>query len=420
MIFTYIFLAFLLLGLFTQFFLAQRQIQSARMHINQVPTGFEESISLTDHQKAANYTIAKLKLSSVETFFSQALLIVLTLMGLLYAIHRELLGIFSAGVWQQIALLLTISFLSSLIDLPFSWYKQFRLEENFGFNRMTQKLFWLDFIKGTALSLVIGVPLLWVILSLMQQAGQYWWLFAWIFLVGFILLATWIAPVLIMPLFNKFKPLDDGPLKTSIQSLLDRCGFVSKGLFVMDGSKRSAHGNAYFTGIGKNKRIVFFDTLIEKLSPVEIEAVLAHELGHFKKNHVRKRMLLTFLMSLAGLALLGWLSQQIWFYESLGVLPEIDGNNAGLALALFSLAIPVFTFFITPLGSLLSRKHEFEADAFAAEKSNASYLISALIKLYQDNAATLTPDRLYSAFYDSHPPAPIRIAHLNQLMKASN
>ena len=203
--------------------------------------------------------------------------------------------------------------------------------------------------------------------------------------------------------------------ETSIQALLDRCGFVSKGLFVMDGSKRSAHGNAYFTGIGKNKRIVFFDTLIEKLSSAEIEAVLAHELGHFKKNHVKKRMLMTFLMSLLGLALLGWLSNQVWFYESLGVLPEMDGNNAGLALALFSLTIPVFTFFITPLGSLLSRKHEFEADAFAAEKTNAQHLVSALIKLYQDNAATLTPDRLYSAFYDSHPPAPIRIAHLNEL-----
>jgi len=420
MIFTYIFLAFLLLGLFTQFFLAQRQIQSARRNSHQVPAGFEKSITLADHQKAANYTIAKLKVSSLEATLSQALLVALTLLGLLYAIHRELLTLLSAGVWQQIALILSISFLSNVIDLPFAWYRQFRLEAQFGFNRMTQKLFWLDFLKSTALGLVIGVPLLWVILSLMQEAGSYWWLYAWVFLVAFILLATWVAPVLIMPLFNKFKPLDDGPLKTSIQSLLDRCGFISKGLFVMDGSKRSAHGNAYFTGIGKNKRIVFFDTLIEKLSPSEIEAVLAHELGHFKKNHVRKRMLLTFFMSLVGLALLGWLSQQIWFYESLGVFPEIDGNNAGLALALFSLVIPVFTFFITPLGSLMSRKHEFEADAFAAEKSNASDLVAALIKLYQDNAATLTPDHLYSAFYDSHPPAPIRIAHLNQLQKVSS
>jgi STE24 endopeptidase len=419
MTFTYIFLAFLLLGLFTQFFLAQRQIQSARAHAHSVPQGFQEKMSLADHQKAAKYTIAKLKLSCLEAVFSNGLLIALTILGLLFTIHKELLHIFSAGVWQQIALILSISFLSSVIDLPFSWYKQFRLEEAFGFNRMTQKLFWLDFIKSSLIGLLIGVPLLWVVLSLMQQAGEFWWFYAWIFLVAFIVLATWIAPVVIMPLFNKFKPLEEGPLKDSIQSLLDRCGFISKGLFVMDGSKRSAHGNAYFTGIGKNKRIVFFDTLIEKLSPQEIEAVLAHELGHFKKNHVRKRMLMTFLMSLLGLALLGWLSQQLWFYESLGVFPEIDGNNAGLALALFSLVIPVFTYFITPLGSLLSRQHEFEADAFAAEKTNANHLISALIKLYQDNAATLTPDHLYSAFYDSHPPAPIRIAHLNQLARMS-
>ncbi len=420
MTFTYIFLAFLLLGLFTQFFLAQRQMRSAIHHQHQVPAGFENAISLADHQKAAQYTTAKLKLSWIETVASQSLLITLTLFGLLYAIHQGLLQYFPAGVWQQIALLIALSLLSSVVDLPFSWYKQFRLEESFGFNRMTQTLFWLDFLKGSLLSLVIGIPLLWVVLTLMQGAGQFWWLYAWVFLVAFILLATWIVPVWIAPLFNKFKPLDDGPLKTSIQLLLDRCGFVSKGLFVMDGSKRSAHGNAYFTGIGKNKRIVFFDTLIEKLSPPEIEAVLAHELGHFKKNHVRKRMLLTFLMSLIGLALLGWLSNQIWFYESLGVFPERDGNNAGLALALFSLTIPVFTFFITPLGSLLSRKHEFEADAFAAEKTNAQNLVSALIKLYQDNAATLTPDRLYSAFYDSHPPAPIRIAHLNQLGQATS
>lgn len=415
MTFTYIFLAFLLLGLFTQFFLAQRQIQSARNNAETVPQGFEQTISLADHQKAASYTVSKLKIACLEAVFSQSLLIALTLLGFLFVIHKELLQIFNPGVWQQIALILSISFLSSVIDLPFSWYKQFRLEEKFGFNRMTQSLFWMDFIKSSIIGLLIGVPLLWVVLKLMQEAGSFWWLYAWIFLVAFIVLATWIAPVLIMPLFNKFKPLEEGPLKNSIQSLLDRCGFVSKGLFVMDGSKRSAHGNAYFTGIGKNKRIVFFDTLIEKLSPSEVEAVLAHELGHFKKNHVRKRMIMTFLMSLLGLALLGWLSQQLWFYESLGVFPEIDGNNAGLALSLFMLVIPVFTYFITPIGSLLSRKHEFEADAFAAEKTNAHHLISALIKLYQDNAATLTPDHLYSAFYDSHPPAPIRIEHLNQL-----
>lgn len=419
MTFTYIFLAFLFLGLFIRYLLAQRQIQSANQSSNQVPTGFEMQISLEDHQKAAQYTTAKLKLSWLETLTSTILLLMLTVMGLLFAIHEQLLNWLSPGVWQQVALLGAISILSSVIDLPFSWYRQFRLEEKFGFNRMTQKIFFMDLLKSSLLSIVIGVPLLWVVLSLMQNAGNLWWMYAWVFLVAFILIATWIAPVLIMPLFNKFKPLDDGPLKSSIQSLLDRCGFVSKGLFVMDGSSRSAHGNAYFTGIGKNKRIVFFDTLIEKLTPSEIEAVLAHELGHFKKNHVRTRMIMTFMMSLIGLALLGCLSGQVWFFESLGVHPEMDGQHAGLALALFSLTIPVFTFFITPLSSLLSRQHEFEADAFAAEKTNANHLVSALIKLYQDNASTLTPDRLYSAFYDSHPPAPIRIAHLKQLAQAT-
>lgn len=418
MTFTYIFLGFLLLGLFTQYLLAQRQIRSVLKHRGSVPAGFEDRITLADHQKAADYTMAKLQLSFLETILSKLILIALTMFGLLMAIHQELLIFLSAGVFQQIALLLSLSVLSSFLDIPFSWYRQFRLEEKFGFNRMTPTLFWLDFLKGTLLSLIIGIPLLYVVLTLMQEAGNYWWFYAWLFIVGFILIATWIVPVWIAPLFNKFQPLEDGPLKDSIQSLLNRCGFVSKGLFIMDGSKRSAHGNAYFTGIGKNKRIVFFDTLLEKLAPPEIEAVLAHELGHFKKNHIRKRMLMTFLLSLAGLALLGWLSQQVWFYESLGVFPEIDGNNAGLALALFSLSLPVFTFFITPIGSLLSRKHEFEADAFAAEKTDARELVSALIKLYQDNAATLTPDPLYSAFYDSHPPAPIRIAHLNALSKS--
>lgn len=415
MIFTSIFLAFLVLGLFTQFYLAQRQVQSALKHRHAVPKGFELLVSLESHQKAADYTVAKLRFGLLENIVSKVLLIALTVLGLIYFIHLELLAYFAPGVWQQIALLLGLSILTSILDLPFSWYKQFRLEEQFGFNRMSQKIFWIDFFKGTLLSLAIGIPLLWVVFTLMAKAGTYWWFFAWIFLIGFILIATWFVPIWIAPLFNKFKPLEDGNLKTSIQALLDRCGFVSKGLFVMDGSKRSAHGNAYFTGIGKNKRIVFFDTLIEKLSSLEIEAVLAHELGHFKKNHIRKRMIMTFLMSLAGLALLGWLSEQMWFYESLGVTPAMDGNNAGLALALFSLVIPTFTYFITPIGSLLSRQHEFEADAFAAQTTHPKHLISALIKLYQDNAATLTPDTWYSAFYDSHPPAPIRIAHLNRL-----
>lgn len=415
MTFTTIFLVFLILGLFAQYYLAQRHLKHILANRSEVPQGFADRISLAEHQKAADYTIAKLRLSFLELICSTAVLIAFTILGGLYALHQLLLTILGSGIWQQVALILSLSFITSLLDLPFSWYRQFHLEETFGFNRMTGRLYWIDFIKSSVLGLVIGVPLLWVVLFLMGSAGQYWWAWAWAVLVVFILFATWIGPTFIAPLFNKFKPLDEGPLKEKIKALLERCGFISQGLFVMDGSKRSAHGNAYFTGIGKAKRIVFFDTLIEKLTPAEIEAVLAHELGHFKKNHIRKRLFLTFGMSLLGLALLGWLSTQAWFYLGLGVMPEMDGNNGGLALALFSLTLPVFTFFFVPIGSFFSRKHEFEADAFAAEKTNAQELISALVKLYQDNAATLTPDPLYSAFYDSHPPAPIRIHHLQTL-----
>jgi len=415
MTFTAIFLIFLVAGIFTRYFLAKRHLAHVMAHRESVPAQFAQRVSLADHQKAADYTSAKIRLGFLELMLSSAILIGFTLLGGLQALHSFLLSMMGPGVWQQIALLLSLSFITGLLDLPFSWYRQFHLEESFGFNRMTAKLFWLDFVKGNLLGLAIGVPLLWVILTLMAQAGEYWWVLAWAVLVIFMLVATWIGPTFIAPLFNKFKPLEEGPLKDKIQGLLKRCGFVSQGLFVMDGSKRSAHGNAYFTGLGKSKRIVFFDTLLEKLAPSEIEAVLAHELGHFKKKHILKRLIVTFAMSFAGLALLGWVSTQFWFYTGLGVIPEVDGNNGGLALTLFSLALPVFTFFFVPIGSYFSRKHEFEADAFAAEKSNAQDLITALVKLYQDNAATLTPDPWYSAFYDSHPPAPIRIHHLQGL-----
>lgn len=418
MTFTAIFLAFLVVGLMARFYLSQKHMKFILAHRNEVPSGFGQQVSLEDHQKAADYTIAKIRIGSLETVFSAAVLIVFTLIGGLQYLHQTLLQFIAAGVWQQVALILSLSFITGLLDLPFSWYRQFNLEATFGFNRMTAKLFWLDYIKGTLLGLVIGIPLLWVVLTLMAQAGEYWWVLAWAVLVAFVFFATWIGPTYIAPLFNKFQPLEEGPLKEKIQDLLTRCDFISQGLFVMDGSKRSAHGNAYFTGIGKAKRIVFFDTLIEKLSPAEIEAVLAHELGHFKKKHIRKRLITTFIMSLLGLALLGWVSTQAWFYFDLGVTPERDGNNGGLALALFTLALPVFTFFLTPISSFFSRKHEFEADAFAAEKTNANDLVTALVKLYQDNAATLTPDPTYSAFYDSHPPAPIRIANLKKLASA--
>ena len=280
---------------------------------------------------------------------------------------------------------------------------------------MTPALFFTDLIKGVLLGLAIGLPLLWVVLTLMTEAGEYWWVWTWFVWVAFNALMLWLFPTFIAPLFNKFKPLEDGPLKDRIENLLKRCDFTSQGLFIMDGSKRSAHGNAYFTGMGKAKRIVFFDTLIERLSPEEIEAVLAHELGHFKRQHIRKRLIQSFALSFLVLALLGWISTKAWFYLSLGVTPDINGYNAGLALALFSLVMPVFGFFLTPINSMGSRKHEYEADSFAAEKSSAKDLISALVKLYQDNAATLTPDPLYSKFYDSHPPAPLRIAHLQQM-----
>ena len=414
MTFTAIFLAFLILGLLVRFYLSQRHMKFIMAHRHEVPSGFAHQVTLAEHQKAADYTIAKLRIGSLETIFSAAILIVFTLIGGLELLHLTLLKFIEPGVWQQVALILSLSFITGLLDLPFSWYRQFHLEAAYGFNRMTPSIFWVDYIKSTLLGLIIGVPLLWVVLTLMAQAGELWWVLAWAVLVAFVFFATWIGPTYIAPLFNKFVPLEEGPLKEKIQDLLKRCDFISQGLFVMDGSKRSAHGNAYFTGIGKAKRIVFFDTLIEKLSPAEIEAVLAHELGHFKKKHIRKRLVTTFITSLLGLALLGWVSTKAWFYFDLGVTPELDGNNGGLALALFTLALPVFTFFLTPLGSYFSRKHEFEADAFAAEKTNANDLITALVKLYQDNAATLTPDPTYSAFYDSHPPAPIRIENLKK------
>jgi STE24 endopeptidase len=325
------------------------------------------------------------------------------------------LDLLGPGVPQQIALLVSISLITGIIDLPFSWHRQFGIEEKFGFNRMTPALFFADMFKGILLGLAIGLPLLWVVLMLMTEAGQYWWIWTWFVWVGFNALLLWLFPTFIAPLFNKFKPLEDGPLKDRIEGLLKRCDFTSQGLFIMDGSKRSAHGNAYFTGMGKAKRIVFFDTLIERLNPQEIEAVLAHELGHFKRQHIRKRLIQSFALSFLVLALLGWISTKAWFYLSLGITPDLNGYNAGLALALFSLVLPVFGFFLTPINSMGSRKHEYEADAFAAEKSSANDLITALVKLYQDNAATLTPDPLYSKFYDSHPPAPLRIAHLQSM-----
>ncbi|MBT8544178.1 M48 family metallopeptidase [Polynucleobacter paneuropaeus] len=414
MTFTIVFLIAFATSFGLRYWLSQRQIRYVAKHRAQVPTEFVQKVSLAEHQKAADYTIAKLRLGILENSVSAIVLIGFTLLGGLQILNLILIGSLGQGIIQQIALLVSIVLISSAIDLPFSWYKQFHLEERFDFNRMSKKLFFIDLLKGVLLGGVIGIPLLWIILSLMAQAGSFWWLWAWAVLTVFSLLMQWIFPSVIAPLFNKFQALEDGALKTQIEALLKRCDFASQGLFVMDGSKRSAHGNAFFAGMGKAKRIVFFDTLIEKLNANEVEAVLAHELGHFKCNHIHKRLLFSFALSFGVFALLGWISTQVWFYEDLGVMPSMDGYNGGLALALFMLVSPVFTFFFTPLGSLASRKHEYEADNFAASKSSASDLIAALVKLYQDNASTLTPDPIYTAFYSSHPPAPLRIANLQK------
>ena len=414
MTFTIAFLIAFLASFGLRHWLAQRQMRFVAKHRDSVPAEFAEKVTLTEHQKAADYTIAKLRLGVLENGVSAIILIGFTLLGGLQILNISLSQLLGDGITQQIALLGSIAIISGIVDLPFSWYKQFHLEERFGFNRMGKQLFFIDMIKGLGVGAAIGIPLLWVILSLMAKAGNLWWLWAWVVLTVFSLLMQWIFPSFIAPLFNKFQPLPDGDLKTQIEALLTRCDFASQGLFVMDGSKRSAHGNAFFAGMGKAKRIVFFDTLIEKLNPGEVEAVLAHELGHFKCKHIRKRLLVSFALSFGMFALLGWISTQVWFYTDLGVMPNLNGYNGGLALALFMLVSPVFSFFFTPLASIASRKHEYEADGFAATKSSAKDLISALVKLYQDNASTLTPDPIYTAFYSSHPPAPLRIANLQR------
>jgi len=414
MTFTIAFLIAFLASFGLRHWLAQRQMRFVAKHRDSVPAEFAEKVTLTEHQKAADYTIAKLRLGVLENGVSAIILIGFTLLGGLQILNISLSQLLGDGITQQIALLGSIAIISGMVDLPFSWYKQFHLEERFGFNRMGKKLFFIDMMKGLGVGAAIGIPLLWVILSLMAKAGNLWWLWAWVVLTVFSLLMQWIFPSFIAPLFNKFQPLPDGDLKTQIEALLTRCDFASQGLFVMDGSKRSAHGNAFFAGMGKAKRIVFFDTLIEKLNPGEVEAVLAHELGHFKCKHIRKRLLVSFALSFGMFALLGWISTQVWFYTDLGVMPNLNGYNGGLALTLFMLVSPVFSFFFTPLASIASRKHEYEADGFAATKSSAKDLISALVKLYQDNASTLTPDPIYTAFYSSHPPAPLRIANLQR------
>lgn len=398
----------------TKLWLASRQVRFVAAHRARVPAQFRETIPLAAHQRAADYTIERTRLTMFEIVVASAVLVGLTLLGGVGALDSLLAGWLGHGYGQQVALVAAVLVISSAADLPFEYYHQFGIEERFGFNRMTKRLFFTDLAKNALLGAALGLPLLFVVLWLMNQAGALWWLWTWIVWVGFQMLVLVLYPTFIAPIFNKFEPLSDDALRARIEGLMKRCGFAAKGLFVMDGSRRSAHGNAYFTGFGASKRIVFFDTLLARLTGGEIEAVLAHELGHFKRRHVMKRMLWTFALSLALLALLGWLAQRAWFYTGLGVMPSLSGSNAGIALVLFFLSMPVFLFFVTPLGSLSSRKHEFEADAFAASQTDARDLVNALVKLYEDNASTLTPDPVYTAFYYSHPPASQRIDRLLQ------
>ena len=420
--FTLLFAAVLVVGLLTRFYLASRQIRHVARHRDAVPAAFASTISLAAHQKAADYTIAKARLGLLEMAFGAAVLLGWTLLGGIDTLSQALTnaGLATYGsLVPQLALLAAFGLISGLLDLPFTLYTTFRLEERFGFNKMTFKLWLADLVKSTLVGGVIGLPVVALILWLMGSAGNLWWLWAWGVWMVFNALVLVLFPTVIAPLFNKFKPLEDEALKSRVTALMQRCGFAAKGLFVMDGSKRSAHANAYFTGFGASKRVVFYDTLLKQLSPAEVDAVLAHELGHFKHKHIIKRIALMFAMSLAGFALLGWLSSQIWFYTGLGVRPNLAGGNDALALLLFLMVVPLFSFFVSPLMAQLSRKHEFEADAYAVLQTDGRDLANALLKLYKDNASTLTPDPVFVKFYYSHPPASERLGRMTSLEGAA-
>jgi len=407
--FAAVFLAALLFATALRLWLAWRHMRHVAAHRGVVPAAFADSIALEAHQKAADYTVAKMRLAMVDILIGAVLLLALTLGGGLQALATFWGGIFAPGGYAYgIALVASVAAIGGLIELPVSLYRTFVIEARFGFNRMTLALFFADFAKQTLVGAALGLPLLFVVLWLMARMGGLWWLYVWVAWAAFNLLVLALYPTLIAPIFNKFSPLDDASLRERIDALLARTGFRAKGLFVMDGSRRSSHGNAYFTGFGAAKRIVFFDTLLVRLAPPEIEAVLAHELGHFRRRHVWKRVAWLFAGSLVFLAILGWLIDKPWFFSALGV----DSPGTAMALVLFFLVAPVFTFLLQPLASRYSRRHEYEADAYAAEYASAADLVRALVKLYKDNAATLTPDPLHSAFYDSHPPAGMRIARL--------
>ncbi len=415
---TWLFAAALLLSLVTKFWLATRQMRHVAAHRDQVPSAFIGTVTPQAHRRGADYTLAKSRFGLLTTAFGTLVLLGWTLLGGLDALNRALLDSVQprfGGMAYQLALLAAFALIGGALDLPFEVYSTFRIEQRFGFNRMTPRLFIADLLKNACVGALIGLPLAALMLWLMGAAGHLWWLWAWGAWMAFNLLLLVIYPTLIAPLFNKFEPLADVALKARVQSLMQRCGFAAKGLFVMDGSRRSAHANAYFTGLGAAKRVVFFDTLLQRLSPGEVEAVLAHELGHFSHRHVQKRIAAIFAFSLLGLALLGWLSTQQAFYLGLGVTPHAAAPNDALALLLFLLALPPFTFFVSPLMAHVSRRHEFEADAYASAQASGQDLANALLKLHEDNAATLTPDPLYVRFYYSHPPASERLAALARL-----
>ena len=408
------FVVALLAGVLLKFWLASRQIRHVAAFRSHVPDRFAQTVTLQAHQKAADYTIAMSRFGLIELALATVVLLGWTLLGGLDALNAHLRQLLGPGMWQQLSLLTAFVLISGLVDLPVALYQTFGIEAKFGFNKMTLRLWLADLLKSALLGVAIGLPIATLILWLMGAAGSLWWFWAWSVWIGFNLLLLMIYPTFIAPMFNKFKPLDDEKLAIRVQVLMRRCGFAAKGLFVMDGSKRSAHANAYFTGFGASKRVVFYDTLLAKLSPAEVDAVLAHELGHFKHRHIIKRIVSLFALSLAGFALLGWLSGQAWFYMGLGVHPnlQVGAPNDALALLLFLLAVPVFSQFVAPLFAQISRRHEFEADAYAIAQTSGADLSTALLKLYEDNAATLTPDPVYVRFYYSHPPAVERLARM--------
>ncbi|MDG1073568.1 MAG: M48 family metallopeptidase [Methylophilaceae bacterium] len=406
---TFIFVGLLAFSSMIRFWLGSRQISHVQHHRDQVPDAFVKNIALDAHQKAADYSSAKTKLGLAEMVVQALLLLVFTIGGGLQWLDSFWTAIIpNHEMLRGAVVICSALFVSSLIDLPFDYYKTFVVDEQFGFNKMTPQMFFIDLIKHSVVGILLGAPILFAALWLMQSAGQYWWLYLWVVWTVFNILMLAVYPTFIAPLFNQFTPLADESLKARIETLLEKCGFKSQGLFVMDGSTRTSHGNAYFTGFGSSKRVVFFDTLLTRLNTEEIEAVLAHELGHFKHQHVIKRIAMIFFMSFVGLALLGWLIDQSWFFQGLGVTTE----NTYMGLLLFILVSPVFLFMIRPIMANYSRKNEFEADDYAAKNASARHLVEALVKLYRDNASTLTPDPLHSAFYDSHPPASTRISKL--------